>query len=81
MPTNSQKWIISSWSVLLVLLIFNPVTYYITNLLFGFLGTSTIKVNKGPITFSAPTIFGFGLHLLVLVVLTRLMMDFKLPGY
>lgn len=77
--TSSDKWAISAWSVLLVFLIFNPVTYYVTNYIFSLLGAPTIQNNAGPLQFSAPTAFGFVLHLVVFLLLIRGMMELKIP--
>lgn len=76
---STEKWIISAWSVLAVLLIFNPLTYYATNYIFTLLGAPTIQNDPGPLEFSAPTIFGFVLHLVVFLLLTRGMMELPLP--
>jgi hypothetical protein len=80
MTTTSQKWWISTWSVLLVFAIFNPLTYFITDKLFGMLGAHTIKASNGLFEFSEPTMFGFVLHLVVFFLLVRAMMQFNLPG-
>jgi hypothetical protein len=79
-PSSTEKWSISVWSVLAVFVIFNPVTYWITNKLFGLLGAHTLQMDEGPLTFAAPTMFGFTLHLVVFFLLVRVMMEIKLPG-
>jgi hypothetical protein len=78
-PTSNKKWSISIWSVLVVLLIFNPITYWVTNKIFTSLGAPTIVGNRGLFYFSAPTMFGFILHLIVFLLVVRGMMDIKLP--
>jgi hypothetical protein len=80
MTTSSQKWWISTWSVLLVFAIFNPLTYFITDKLFGMIGAHTIKGNNGPFKLSTPTMFGFVLHLVVFFLLVRAIMQFNLHG-
>jgi hypothetical protein len=81
---NSQKWVISAWSVLVVFLIFNPITYFITNYIFTFIGAPTTQntenTENGPFEFRAPTLFGFVLHMVVFLLLIRGMMEIKLPG-
>jgi hypothetical protein len=79
-PSSLKKWSISLWSVLTVFIVFNPVTYFITNSIFSMVGLHTIKKSNGVLGFSTPTIFGFVLHLFVFMFLVRLMMDIKLPG-
>jgi hypothetical protein len=79
-PSSNKKWSISVWSVLVVFLIFNPVTYWITNKVFGSLGAPTIKGGGDPLDFAAPTMFGFILHLIVFLLVVRGMMDIKLLG-
>jgi hypothetical protein len=78
--TTHKKWYISIWSVIVVLFIFNPVTYWVTNYIFSSIGYNILKVNKGPFELVAPTIFGFILHLIVFLLVVRLMMDIKLLG-
>lgn len=79
-PTSPEKWSISAWSVLAVFVIFNPLTYWITNKVFGLLGAPTIKGHSRPLAFAAPTMFGFTLHLIVFFLVVRAMMEIKLPG-
>ena len=78
--TKLEKWTISAWSVLAVFVIFNPLTYWITNKVFGILGAPTLQSNDRPLTLVAPTMFGFVLHLIVFFFLVRAMMEIKLPG-
>jgi len=78
---STEKWVISAWSVLVVLLIFNPVTYYVTNYIFSLIGAPTLQnETENPLEFGAPTIFGFVLHLVVFLLLIRGMMEISLPG-
>ena len=79
-PTSKEKWTISAWSVLAVILIFNPVTYRLTNKIFSIAGAPTLKSNSGPLTLVAPTWFGLILHFVVFFALVRGMMEIKLPG-
>lgn len=79
-PSSTEKWSISAWSVMAVFVIFNPLTYWITNKVFGLLGAPTIQGRSGPLAFAAPTMFGFTLHLIVFFLLVRAMMEIKLPG-
>ena len=79
-PTSLEKWSISAWSVLAVFVIFNPLTYYITNKVFGMIGAPTIQKSNGPLVLATPTTFGFILHLIVFFFLVRAMMEIKLPG-
>jgi hypothetical protein len=78
--TTSQKWFISAWSVLFVFVIFNPLTWFLTNSLFGMLGAPTIQKSNGPFALATPTVFGFVLHLAVFFILVRVMMEVNLPG-
>ena len=80
-PSSTEKWSISAWSVLAVFVIFNPLTFWITNKVFGLLGAPTIQGPRGgrPLAFAAPTFFGFTLHLIVFFLLVRAMMEIKLP--
>ena len=80
-PSSTEKWSISAWSVLAVFVIFNPLTFWITNKVFGLLGAPTIQGPRGsPLAFAAPTFFGFTLHLIVFFLLVRAMMEIELPG-
>ena len=76
----TEKWYISAWSVLAVFVVFNPLTYSITNKVFGFLGAPTLQQSVHLLEFASPTIFGFTLHLVVFFLVVRAMMEIKLPG-
>lgn len=71
MPTSSQKWNISLFSVLIFLLVVNPYTYGVTNYLFSsFLGKISVA--------GCPTSMGLLLHALVYLVLVRYSMDLNI---
>jgi hypothetical protein len=78
--TSTKKWIISLWSLLAVILIFNPITYWVTNKLFSISGNPTLQRDDDPMAMVAPTYFGFVLHLIVFFLVVRGMMQLKLPG-
>jgi len=77
---NTQKCVIALWTLIAAILVFNPVTYCVTNKVFTLLGAPTLTRNTRPLTLVAPTWFGAILHLVVFVLLVRVMMEFKLPG-
>ena len=81
-PAATEKGSSAAWSVVAVFVIFNPLTFWITNKVFGLLGAPTIQGPRGgrPLAFAAPTFFGFTLHLIVFFLLVRAMMEIKLPG-
>ncbi len=78
--TTVKKWIISVWTLIAVILVFNPVTYWVTNKVFSLLGAPTLERHARPLTLVAPTWFGAVVHLVVFFLLTRAMMEIKLPG-
>jgi hypothetical protein len=78
--TSTKKWVISLWSLLAVILIFNPITYWVTNKLFSIAGKPTLQFDDDPMAMVAPTYFGFVLHLIVFFLVVRGMMQLKLPG-
>jgi hypothetical protein len=69
---SNQKWTVSTIMVIIVLLVFNPATYWVTNRMFGSLGVRTVQTDGGPFKFSTPTPFGFFLHVVVSLLLFRL---------
>jgi hypothetical protein len=71
---DQQKWIITAWSLLLVIILFNPLTFKITNIL------SMISPNLATTSYSGPTLFGYTLHYIVFFFIVRGMMEMKLPG-
>jgi hypothetical protein len=71
---NQQKWIISTWSLLLLVVLFNPLTFKITNIL------SMISPSLTTTSYNGPTIFGYMLHYIVFFFLVRCMMEMKLLG-
>jgi dolichyl-phosphate-mannose--protein O-mannosyl transferase len=73
--TNKQKWVISAWSVFAVAIIFNPITFKITNILRDLSPVFETINNKGQIT-----MWGWCLHWLVFFLAIRVMMSVKLPG-
>ena len=73
-PTSKQKWYISLWSLLFVIIIFNPITFKITNVL-GKLHSSLATEIGG-----SPTAFGWVLHWVVFLLVIRAVMEIKLPG-
>ena len=77
---STDKWIISAWTLVAAILVFNPVTYWVTNKVFSLLGAPTLQRNTRPLTLVAPTWFGAILHLIVFTLLIRVMMEIKLPG-
>lgn len=70
---SKKKWIISFWAVLVFLIVSLPYTYKLTNMFTADFGFPTFESN-------CPTPFGIALHTIVFLLLTRRMMDFKLPG-
>jgi hypothetical protein len=72
--TNKKKWIISAWSVVAVIVVFNPLIFQLTNLL-RFISPMLQTVSSTGITMT-----GWVLHWTVFFFLVRLMMEIKLPG-
>ena len=73
-PTSSEKWTISTWSVVAVILLFNPLTFKITNIL------SLLSPYLATTRSYGPTMFGYFLHFVAFFFLVRVMMEIKLPG-
>lgn len=72
MSSGADKWTISVYSALLAIIVFNPLTFMLTNLLFGMFNLPTYIGRS-------PTWFGWILHWLVFFLLARLIMEFPLP--
>lgn len=70
-PSASDKWRFTLYTTLVLVLIFNPWTYNLTNsLLSNLVGTIS---NKG-----CPTILGFAIHVALFNLIIRYMMDLHL---
>lgn len=69
MPTNKQKWKISLLSLFLVMIIFNPITFKITNIL-GIFSPKLYTIGSSGMI----TLWGWTLHWIVFMLITRLMM-------
>lgn len=70
-PSASDKWRFTLYTTLVLVLLFNPWTYNLTNsLLSNLVGTIS---NKG-----CPTILGFVIHVIVFTVIIRYIMDLHL---
>ena len=68
-PTSSDKWRYTLYTTILLLILFNPLTYNLVNsLLSRFVGP--IASNNG-----CPTTLGFFLHATVFTFIVRYMMD------
>lgn len=71
MPSSTEKWNISLFSVLIFILVANPYTFRLTNRLLGpFVGTIAIN--------GCPTTFGLFVHSIVYLLLVRYSMDLNL---
>ena len=71
MPSSSEKWKISLFSLVIFLIVVNPLTYSLTNRL--------LKPLVGPlVTNGCPTTLGIFIHSLVYFLLVRFSMDLKL---
>jgi hypothetical protein len=65
---NSQKWKYSIYTGIVLVLLFNPYTFKITHKILGCVQTKS----------GLPTLLGYGLHLVIFVVILRLMMDWNI---
>ena len=74
MVSNNQKWMITLWSAIVFILIANPFTFKLTNMLTSLVGLHTVDY-KG-----CPTVFGFILHTVVFALIIRGMMGKDVPG-
>lgn len=71
MPTSSEKWNISLFSLFIFLVVVNPFTYSLTN--------SILKSIVGPLVINGcPTAIGIFIHSIVYLLLVRFSMDLKL---
>ena len=70
MPSNLDKWRISLFSVVLFLLVVSPITYKLTNKIFGKLLGKIADAN------GSPTWTGIILHAVVFMLLVRVSMGF-----
>ena len=71
MSASSQKWNISFFSVLIFLIVSNPYTYMLTNMLFRpFIGA---LANSG-----CPTTLGLAIHAVVYLLLVRYSMELNI---
>jgi hypothetical protein len=69
---SSDKWRFTFYTVLVAVLIFNPWTYKLVNsLVSGFLGSIANAAG-------CPTLFGFGVHIVVFTLIIRYLMDLHL---
>ena len=64
-PKNIDKWRFSFIGAVIVILVFNPITFSITQNIFGNI------LYKG-----CPTLFGYFLHTIVYILLVRLSMGY-----
>jgi hypothetical protein len=72
MPSSSQKWKISLFSLVIFILVVNPYTYQLTNRLFGGI-IGTVADARG-----CPTLTGLVLHSVVYLLIVRYSMDLHL---
>ena len=71
MPTSSEKWKISLFSLVIFVIVVNPFTYSLTNRMLNPL--------IGPLVMNGcPTTLGIVIHALVYFLLVRVSMDLKL---
>lgn len=72
MPSSSEKWNISLFSLIIFVIVVNPYTYALTN--------SLLKSLVGPLVVSGcPTPTGLIIHSIVYLLLVRGSMDLSLP--
>jgi len=69
--SSADKWKYTLYTTVLFLIIVNPMTYKLVNMIFG-------KLMKVCDKSGCPTTFGYLLHALVFTLLLRLMMDMKI---
>jgi len=71
MPSSSEKWNISLFSLVIFLIVVNPFTYSLTN--------SILKPLVGPLVVNGcPTTLGIFIHSIVYLLLVRFSMDLNL---
>jgi len=69
---GADKWRYTLYTTVLLLILFNPITYKVMNgLLSSIVGP--ISSNTG-----CPTMLGFGIHALLFTIILRLLMDLRL---
>ena len=69
---SSDKWRFTLYTTMVLLLLFNPWTYKRVNSILGkFVGPITSRDG-------CPTLFGFGIHVVIFTLIIRYMMDLKL---
>ena len=67
-PTYYDKWRFTLYTTVVALLFFNPWAYFLLERLVG----PTVSKH------GCPTLFGFGIHVLLFTFVIRYMMDMKL---
>lgn len=72
MPSSSQKWQISLFSLFLFVVVVSPMTYRLTDQLLGGIIGRIVQPS------GCPTTIGFVLHALVFLLLVRYSMDLNL---
>jgi len=68
MPSNSDKWRFTLYTVVMVLALFNPYAYKVVNSIVG----SVVKISDKN---GCPTLAGFLVHVLVFTLVLRYSMD------
>lgn len=71
-PVNADKWRYTLYTTVLFLIVVNPYTYKLTNMLFSKL-IGTVASSSG-----CPTTTGIVLHAVVFTLLLRLLMDLEI---
>lgn len=70
--TSSDKWRFTIYTTILLLILFNPLTYKLVNkLLSNFVGSIANKDG-------CPTLLGFGIHAAIFTIIIRLLMDMNI---
>ena len=70
MPSNSDKWRFTLYTVVMVLALFNPYAYKVVNSIVG----SVIKISENN---GCPTLAGFLVHVFVFTLVLRYSMDIQ----
>ena len=68
MPSNSDKWRFTLYTVIMVLALFNPYAFIAVNSIVG----SVVKISENN---GCPTLAGFVVHVLVFTLVLRYSMD------
>ncbi len=68
MPSNSDKWRFTLYTVVMVLALFNPYAYKAVNSILG----SVVKISENN---GCSTLAGFAVHVLVFTLVLRYSMD------